>query len=465
MRFALLVVLLLISSATMMLDVVVGFSGANDGDGNGCLLAAGADPFHDNDVVTFTHAVAQINAMDTCITRYEAPPPWWLTVAWPVLVLVLAGVLFRGLPAWKARRRRVVPLWTTDHDGEIQRTVNGAAAKIGLARTPRVVVDRAEMSASAVVFGRNRRPTVCLHGGLLARHRTDPGHFEAVLLHELAHIRNGDVTITYITVAVWRTFIASILLPYLAWNITEIVTGHRLVDWPIQAPGVVRNFVCTVFLVALIHLARADVLRSREIYADRTAVGSGADPHGWAVANLRPAGGPLRRASGSFVGLWHLHPSWDLRRKSLTDPAVLFGVPMLPMFLVGAAATLISSQSWAGLSQYRLDGQWVAEAVALATAALVTAVVGVTLWRAVMHAMVATRPVRSGALAGLWLGAGMAAAELLTSEVATHQWLPGRPELLLLPVLAGAMLTWWTTACAHLWPPHGRDERSARSCC
>ncbi|QIK10199.1 M48 family metalloprotease [Streptomyces sp. ID38640] len=80
----------------------------------------------------------------------------------------------------------------------------------GLKRVPRVVVDPSAASTGAAVFGRNRRPTVCLHAGLLAGRATAPEDFEAVLLHELAHIRNGDVTLTYATIALWRTFIAAV---------------------------------------------------------------------------------------------------------------------------------------------------------------------------------------------------------------------------------------------------------------
>ncbi|MFE4540856.1 M48 family metalloprotease [Streptomyces scopuliridis] len=60
-----------------------------------------------------------------------------------------------------------------------------------------MVIDPAATSVSAVVFGRTRHPVVCLHGGLLAVRCSDPNRFQAVLLHELAHIANRDITLTY----------------------------------------------------------------------------------------------------------------------------------------------------------------------------------------------------------------------------------------------------------------------------
>ena len=40
--------------------------------------------------------------------------------------------------------------------------------------------------------------------------------FRAVVLHELAHLRNGGVDVTYATIALWRMFLVLALLPDLA---------------------------------------------------------------------------------------------------------------------------------------------------------------------------------------------------------------------------------------------------------
>jgi hypothetical protein len=52
----------------------------------------------------------------------------------------------------------------------------------------------------------------CLHGGLIARRAADPDGFRAMVLHELVHIRNGDVGITYVTVALWRVLLLTVVL-------------------------------------------------------------------------------------------------------------------------------------------------------------------------------------------------------------------------------------------------------------
>ncbi|MDC7340264.1 M48 family metalloprotease [Streptomyces lydicus] len=451
MRFALLVILLLVSSGSMM-SAVAGAKDNPDGfAGFGCQFAAGVDPTQGDGAVSYAGAIAHNDALQACLDRYASRPPWWADLVWPGLVLVAAGVLFWVLPAWKARRGRVVALETVDHDGGIRRAVAELAATAGLAQVPRVVIDPAAASASAVVFGRTRRPTVCLHAGLLARRSRDPEGFRAVLLHEFAHIRNGDVTLTYVTVAVWRAFVLLVLLPYLVWCAAVIPTSLQDPLWTAEQPYAARAFVLPIFMIVLVYLARSDVLRSREVYADLAAVRWGADPRGWAVPAAAPAGGKGRRLLASFVELWRTHPRWDLRRDALTDPAALFGVQALPMFLTGAAAAMISAQATHYLAAGALISPWTHPATALLAAVAATGVAGIALWRAVAHAVLTGRRVPSGVRAGLWLGAGMAAGVLDMNEFAVAEWLPARPQVLLLVVCAGLVFAGWTTQCAHLW--------------
>ncbi|MEU3355353.1 M48 family metalloprotease [Streptomyces sp. NPDC037389] len=447
-RFVLLMVLLLVSCWNVMGGITRRAALRTGFDHFGCLFAAGGNPFG-GDVARDVVAIdLQGPAYQACLDRYEPPLAWWVTLSWPVLLVVVAWALFQAVPAWRTRRGRVVPLAAVDPDGGILRLVEELAAVAGLTRVPRVVVDPAAASTGAVVLGSDRRPTVCLHGGLLARRHTDPEGFRAVLLHEFAHIRNRDVTLTYVTLAVWWAFVAVVLLPALAVHIKSALAIAPKFQ-AVQVPSAVRGFGLLGLLVVLVYLARADVLRSREIYADRAAVRWGADPRGWAVATAGPPPGAWRRAAGTVAELWHTHPRWDLRRKSLDDPVVLFGVQALPLFLTGAAATLINSQASEEASA--VNAQWVNHVRVLASAALIVGVLGVALWRGVAHAVLTSRRVPSGVRAGLWLGAGMAVGELVVNDVTSFTWLPARPWVLVLVVLAGGVFAWWATQCAYLW--------------
>ncbi|MFB9431132.1 M48 family metallopeptidase [Streptoalloteichus tenebrarius] len=453
-RFALLVALLLVTSGGWMLSVTRGLSGSGAW---GCSLAAGIDPLNGSDLAVAFRTGAQRAAYDACLARYQRLPPEWVIVVWPALVLVTAGGLFWALPRWRSRRGRVVPLEKVDRDGEVRDAVEELATRIGLKQTPRVVVDPLATSASAVVFGSNSRPTVCLHGGLLLRRAADPDGFRAVVLHELAHIRNGDITVTYATIAIWRVFLAMVLLPYLAWYARQFARGFESPFWPSYAPTVTWNFAVAMFLVVLMYLARSDVLRSREIYADLAAVRCGANPRSWAAPAPGAPPGGLRRTLAAFAELWRSHPRWDLRRASLTDPAPLFSVPALPMFLTGAAITMIIAEVTGYLKQYDLGyygmaGSWEAQAVQLfAPPALVVGVAGVALWRAVAYAVLTSGRAPSGVRAGLWLGLGMAVTELGMREATIYQWVPSRMEALGLVVLVAVVITWWIGQCAQLW--------------
>ncbi|MFI0220422.1 M48 family metalloprotease [Streptomyces lydicus] len=470
LRFILLVVLIVVSSASMMMMTLgsgpsAGSSTSSTGSTDGCILAAGGDPSRIGGPIP----QADTSAYQECLARYgpKDTSPWWVSEVWPVLMVVVAAVLVWAIPAWKARRGRVVPLDAVDGDGAVRGALTELATAAGLERVPQVVVDPAAASTGAVVFGSNRRPVVCLHGGLLVRARTDPEGFRAVLLHEFAHIRNGDVTLTYLTVALWRAFLGLVLLPYVALMLT-LTVWMALFDLEVRAPLspetmagldsfwplLARLLGLAAVLVLLVHLARADVLRSREIHADLTAVRWGAAPHHWAVHAAGPGTvavprGVVRRLRASFTELLRTHPRWDLRQEALADPAELFGVRALPMFLTGVVAPVINAQVWFYNGPRSIP--LLEEASWVVTAALVAGVAGVALWRAAAHAVLTGRREPSGVRAGLWLGAGMTTGELVAYQSGTNTWLSGNPVMLLLPFAAGAAFSWWTAQCARLW--------------
>ncbi|MEV5550933.1 M48 family metalloprotease [Streptomyces sp. NPDC052309] len=363
------------------------------------------------------------------------------------------------LPLWKARRSRTVPLESVDPDGELRSLLAALATETGLRARPRVVLDPAAASTGAVVFGSTRRPVLLLPGGLLATRRHRPARFRAVLLHELAHVANRDVGLYYATVAAWRVFLVLVLLPYL------LLQGHQLYDTVAagQTPSLDRDLLLAVFIVALVHLSRADTLRSREFHADLTALRWGADPHAWSGDVPPDPASSLGRVRARFLALWHTHPGAGLRRDALTDPAPLFRVSALFVFLTGAAATLVMTH----LLNYQAP-YWVAStgtylAAALLPAAMAAGVTGIALWRAVVYAVLTGAKVPSGGWPGMWLGAGVSVGTVLTGTGMGWSWLPERPLFLLLPVAAGAALGWWTAQCAHLYARtwRGRTLRPA----
>ncbi|MEV8414208.1 M48 family metalloprotease [Streptomyces niveus] len=462
-RFALLTALALVASLSAMKNVNYTVSYWLTSEGNvlgsvGCYYAAGADPNGDPQATLLAlrrPGVAQ--ALDACQRRFEHRLPLWPVLLELALLIAAVAVLYWALPRWKGRRGKVVPLdRQIDPTGEVRRLVDELVAVAGLARSPRFVVDPAAHTPSAVVFGRWRRYTVCLHGGLLVRRLADPAGFRGVVLHELAHIRNRDVDITYATVALWRVFLA-VLMPanvlihaaYLRRDLLQYPTGGYAAT---NVPSAVYALCQTLFLTALVYLARADVLRTRELYADADASRWGADPRAWRHGAAAPASaGRVRRALTSFAGLWRTHPDWAQRERALVDPVRLFDVQRMPMFLAGAAAIIVADRASgsADLGQGDVPA-WARLACALLGAGLATAIVGTMLWRAAVHAVLTGRRGRSGTRSGLWFGLGLMIGGMGLSR-SIKQWLPERPQFMLLLLLIGVVVVWWTAQHAELW--------------
>ncbi|MFJ3213660.1 M48 family metalloprotease [Streptomyces flaveolus] len=454
-RFAMLLLLLLAASGSLMLAVL---SSLPDGDRAGCELAAGVDPDDPDPWTPVIRIVGQQPAFDFCISRWAPSPPWWQVAVWPALLLVGAAVLFGVLPLWKARRSRVVPLEAVDPDGQLRARIDLLVTQTGLRKTPRVVVDPAAATAGAVVFGSTRRPVLCLHGGLLAVHRADPVRFRAVMLHELAHIANRDITLTYATVAVWRVFFLLVLVPALLWEgyqVYEDITAG-------SGPYLDRDVLLAVLTAAPVHLARSEILRGREIWADLTALRWTADPRGWPTAVTRPAGA-VRRTLRRLAGLWNTHPHISLRQEALADPEPLFRVSALMVFLTGATACTVHIHLLNNVAPYGTATTFRSLTAALLPAVLIAAGVGIALWRAVAYAVLTGAPVASGAVPGAWLGAGMSAATVVAGTGMGAQWIPARPWMLLVPVAVGAVVGAWSTRCADLWTRtwRGRTLRPA----
>ncbi|MGW4123943.1 M48 family metalloprotease [Nocardia sp. NPDC004711] len=445
LRFVLLTVLLMVASAAMAWTVLSDYIGSGR---LGCDMAAGVDPTRGT-VQRALRIKDQWTAYETCVARYEPLPPAWVPMVWTALMLTVTFAIFFGIGAWKCRRAKVVPFTSVDPTGDIRATLTAFEQECRLADSPRYVVDRTALSLGAAVFGRTRRPIVRLNGGLLAVRNSEPHRFRAVVLHELGHVRNRDITITYLSVAMWRAFILLVLIPYLVWNTYTLLRGFT---WQRDEIPTIRNIALVASMVVLIYLARADVLRSREVYADLAAVRWGADPRGWVIAKPHQSPGFVQRSLGSFQELWLTHPRWDLRRGILNDPSELFGVRGLPVFLTGAAAGLTVGQMSDILANFHLArSNWTQIISAAIAAAIVSGIVGFALCRAVLYAsLTGQRPPRP-LFVGLSLGAGGVAAELIMGRVAPAEWLPGKPLALLLILAFFAGYAWWSSELTDHW--------------
>jgi Zn-dependent protease with chaperone function len=433
-------------------------------------------------------AALRLAAFERCIGPVRGATTAWM-VGGGVAVALLAGALYWTYPARLLRRHRFSPLPPEDAP-EVLRTLEGLRREAGLAAPPRFVWNPLRASASGLAFGRAGRYYVALSGGLVTQHYTDPPAFRAVVLHELAHLRNGDVDKTYFALATWQAFVALALVPYLLSLVGQPFTWAVAVTWRV------------LLLSALLFLTRNALLRTRELYADaRAATWEG---HSGALRRVLGALSPRSLAPGAGAAgeegpawrrrlrpLLRLHPPPEERRQALDDPRRLFRLGFWEACGAGIATTVAAPHVATLLRSAGLAGAGVASAAvgaALLFAPLAAGVLALRAWRVAQGAAQGTAPVRepgqgtgwrsvsparrldsplpSPRPVGLGLGIGFLAGRLLSFEavVAGDRLAGAAPGTgpatawidltLALALLGGTLaLLWWLGVSARAWLP------------
>ncbi|GAA2679626.1 MULTISPECIES: hypothetical protein [Actinosynnema] len=82
----------------------------------------------------------------------------------------------------------------------------------------------ARQQGDALAFAAFRRPCVAVDAGLLRLFSTYLARFDAVVLHELAHVHGQNIHITYLTKSLWWTFGVMLRLPSVAHTV-QITTS------------------------------------------------------------------------------------------------------------------------------------------------------------------------------------------------------------------------------------------------
>ncbi|MEV5339708.1 M56 family metallopeptidase [Streptomyces sp. NPDC052676] len=397
---------------------------------------------------------ASVNLISAGVPQ-RADAKWLWTVAGTVITLGVAALLYALAPAWTRRRAGLVEI----RDAELRSELTRLAERAGVTPPPAFRLAPSAVTASASAFGHRRSRTVSLNAGLLARRADDPEGFRFVVLHELAHLRNRDVGVAYATEALWRAVAVLVLLPCTMLALYPRPWAHSPAEvldlWRTHWSLALRGLFRVACVATLILLARGDVMRTRELYADIDAARWNEAARRLPTPGAGRPGGGLRGWRGWRVrlrDLWRTHPAWSERAVSLLDPGPMFGVRASTMFLSG----VVTAQVAVGLdvAVHELAGSgtsWASDLPEWTAAALVTGIAGVAVWRAVAYAVACGLRVPSGLRAGLWLGLGLGLGELLTFQHAGTGWLPPAPEVLLVLVAGSAVLLWWAAQCAELW--------------
>jgi Zn-dependent protease with chaperone function len=267
-------------------------------------------------------------------------------------LLVLFGVAatLYSLHALALKRRcHLIPM-EADLDPALFKEMVELASRASV-RMPSISTTRLLSGTGAQAFGFPRTYAIRLDGGLRVVWRKDREIVRAILLHEFAHIANGDVLWTYAAQALW---VASLMVTF---GGLALAVCAKLFDQP---DGAVWNSLLSeidrliavlpfvlglaILVGAMVYL-RASFLRTREFYADwRSALWGSEDALRDALRRNRDA--TLEDFPGLLAKLQlllPLHPSSRERLLVLKNPTTLFrtsaGLAAATGFVAGMLAT------------------------------------------------------------------------------------------------------------------------------
>ncbi|MFD8597101.1 M48 family metalloprotease [Kitasatospora sp. NPDC059646] len=376
-----------------------------------------------------------------------------LNLALIVVLWLGVGVTLWLLPAYRLRRRRLRPFRPGAHP-EIRRTLDALVQVAELPCAVRFVVDWRDQRLTGLAFGRVGRRHVLLSRGLLQLHRSDPEAFREIVLHELAHLRNRDVDIAFVTLVCQRLFVYAIAVP-----MAVLTPGAVLVSLVLLPGGAIFQLMVAVTQGALaitVACASAAVLRSRELHADaRVALWTGGAPalrqllrSQQASEQYRPRRPPHRRT----------HPSAAERLAALANPALLFRFSAWEAFGLALSGSLVHLKA----------AQWTTAAVGLGSddvlgaAFAATALggsLGAGIWRTTLAAHLDRTAWPGAHRTGLAVGGGLALGACMDERhftalaMGVADPLPVQSSWWLLLGVVGYGFVRWNAALARTWAP------------
>ncbi len=326
-------------------------------------------------------------------------------------VLVVALALYATHP-WRIRRRdRLIALAET-RDHALEKRLGALIRE--LRPEPRIAIGAGFAGHDAQAFGFPWKPYLRLDGGLRVTLRKAPTVFDAVVLHEIAHLTSQDLLYAYGARALFQALLA-VAAALAAWHATEFVFATwelwqaHLGSWSdvwlmIRMNGPILMIQTGSFGLMLLLAATeyARLLRMREHYADWGVARRGAGD-AWAQL-LERSRDRLRTRVLAF------HPSVKSRVRVMRDPGWLYEARLADGFMAGAALGLLivgcfNLATDFGVSSSGDVTQWQTQIIlGIAFAALLTILVVVVL--TMVRAALAATIGRTGM--GKWLASALA---------------------------------------------------------
>lgn len=225
--------------------------------------------------------------------------------------LVGAGALIYGLIAWRSSGQLVAqvsgarPISRSQHP-ELWNSVDNAAIAAGLARTPDVyLID--DPAPNAFAAGRNPETAyVAATTGLLQL--LDRRELDGVMAHEIAHVRNRDVSLMTLAAVLTGSIVllCDLIMRITFWGGDRREGGNNPV-------AIIVGLVVLVLAPILAGLLQMSLSRRREFLADASAVDIAGDADGLASALSKLANDQtaMRRVTRATAHLYIESPLRD----------------------------------------------------------------------------------------------------------------------------------------------------------
>ena len=304
------------------------------------------------------------------------------------LLLLVAAVIYWFWPQWKIKRESLKPI-DLSVSPELESYLKALCQTARLRKQPTFLTKSLNGTLSGLAFGRNNQYYVVLPGGLITYFHKDRAVFRAVVLHELAHIRNRDVTKTYFTLAIWWAFVWVAVVPFVCVNIWK----------PSQLLGF--GALSVAAFTMLVYFIRNSILRSRELYADARA--SAWDENNTTLQTFFRQQPSVPKKKRNLLG--ELHPSPMLRATALDNPNQLFSINFNNLLFAGIVTGLIipsisyffaAASNIAQFSYLPTDGVYnriiLVSLEIIAFIPLLACALGISTWRAALAQQITGQP-------------------------------------------------------------------------
>ncbi|HEY4189361.1 MAG TPA: M48 family metalloprotease [Candidatus Limnocylindrales bacterium] len=384
---------------------------------------------------------AQLAAFRSCLaavngTRLDA-------VLFGVVVLVIGGGVAYAIAVYLLRRR-YRPLERSDAP-ELAAQIDELAGEMGVTPTPGLRWQPLDRRALGLAFGPPGRRELALTGGLVPLTVRDPAAFRAIVLHELAHLRNGDVDLSYYAIGIFRAVLVLAIAPFALALLRTVVSD----------PGTVFSFVWRfTALLPLVYVIRSSILRAREHDADLRA--STLEPE---IRRVLAAARDHTPSKVRRLIAWH--PSAARRVAVIDDPSPLLHLGILDAFGVGLVGSLAYEEVATLVGYFGFESFATRGLSGLAFGPLVGIIVALGTWRQTFAYLATGRgpvrvvPLALALVAGLFVGQRLSLLTAIADNAVILRPDPGLFHVwLALIITAGALLfVAWLVASSRIWLP------------